>query len=581
MQQAANPQLDTIRSRLPFVVVGLVIFAFYVLLRLAYFQYLSPEVLSYMENLRDSNYNRTLRLAAARGIIYDRHGEVLAVNTLDYEIGISPNLVSDARETSRQLASLLDATELEIFEFISSSEPWVQLARPVNAEVARQIDVLDLGGVTIDPIPRRSYPQGTLASHILGFVNLDLEGHYGVEGYYQTQLVGQVRERQISNIPFDLPQSGFEEDRGRDIILTLDRDLQFIAESELQQAIDETGASRGTIIIMEPRTGEILALANNPSFDPNAYFEIENPRLLSNPAIADQFEPGSVMKVLTVAAALEQGLVTPQSTYFDQGRIDVGGVTIFNWDREAHGNVDVTQILVQSLNVGAATLSTSMGPNNFYHMLHEFGVSEPTGVDLDGEISGIMHVPGDEDWTDSQLGTNAFGQGLAVTPLQMLTAVNAIANSGLMMQPHVVLEIRAGNEVYVSQPSALGRPISAETAQIVTEMMVATVRDGVDNASVDGYTIAGKSGTAEIPSPIGYEQSAWIMSFVGFFPADDPQVSVFIKLDRPTSGRWSSEVTAPIFQRLAERLVILMEIPPDDIRHALAAEGGSVSGIRR
>lgn len=581
MQQAANPQNEMIRQRLPFVVAALITFALYVLFRLAYFQYLSPEVLSYMDSLRDSNYHRNLRLAAARGLIYDRHGEVLAVNMLDYEIGISPNLVADARETARELAEALDKNYLEIFDLINQSVPWVQLARPVSAEVARQVELLDIGGVTIERIPRRSYPQGTLASHLLGFVNLDLQGHYGVEGYYQQQLAGRVRDRQISNIPFDVPQSGWEEDHGRDIILTIDRDLQFVAEAELQQAITETGAQRGTIIIMNPRNGDILALANLPSYDPNAYYEIDDPRLLNNPAISQQYEPGSVMKVLTVAAGLEMGIVTPESTYYDNGRMDVGGVSIFNWDREAHGTVDVTQILVQSLNVGAATLSTSMGPNNFYHMMHEFGIGQPTGIDLEGEIAGTMHVPGDPDWSDSQLGTNSFGQGLAVTPLQMITAINAVANGGLMMQPHVVLEIRDGSEIFTSQPTALGRPISAETARMVTDMMVAAVRDGIDSASIVGYTIAGKSGTAEIPSPVGYESSAWIMSFVGFFPADDPQVSVFIKLDRPTSGRWASEVVAPIFQRIAEQLVILLEIPPDDIRHALAAEGGSLHEINR
>jgi cell division protein FtsI/penicillin-binding protein 2 len=581
MQQAANPQQDILRQRLPFVIGGLVVFSIYVLFRLAYFQYLSPEVISYMDSLRDSNYHRNLRLAAARGLIYDRHGEVLAVNMLDYEIGISPNLVADARETARELAEALGQDYLDVFDAINQSVPWVQLARPVSAEIARQVELLDITGVTIERIPRRSYPQGTLAAHLLGFVNLDLQGHYGVEGYYQQQLAGRVRDEQISNIPFDVPQSGLEEDHGRDIILTLDRDLQFVAEAELQQAITETGAQRGTIIIMNPRNGEILAMANLPAFDPNAYYEIDDPRVLNNPAISEQYEPGSVMKVLTVAAALEQGIVAPASTYYDNGRIDVGGISIFNWDREAHGTVDVTQILVQSLNVGAATLSTSMGPNNFYHMMNEFGVGQPTGVDLEGEIGGTMRVPGSAEWSESQLGTNSFGQGLAVTPLQMLTAVNAIANGGLMMQPNIVREIRDGNEIFQSQPTALGRPISAETARLVTEMMVATVRDGVDRASVAGYSIAGKSGTAEIPSPIGYESSAWIMSFVGFFPADDPQVSIIIKLDRPTSGRWASDVVAPIFQRITERLVILMEIPPDDIRHALAAEGGAFHEINR
>ena len=580
MQAATNPN-DILRRRLPVIIVGMVLFSLYLLWQVASFQWLSPQVRAYMSTIADANYTQRLELAAARGLIYDRDGEIMAVNTLDYEIGISPNLVTEPRRVATSLAPILGRNELELFELITSSRPWVSLARPASAEVAQQVTALDLGGIQIDPIPRRSYPQGTLAAQLLGFVNLDLVGHYGVEGYYQDQMAGQIRERFLSNIPFDLPQGGWEEDHGRDIILTIDRDVQFLVESELLAAINSTNAKSGTIIVMDPRNGEILALANQPSFDPNNFYDIDNPAILQNPAISAQFEPGSIMKVMTVASALETGAITPQWTYYDEASINVGGVRITNWDRAAHGNVDVTQVLVQSLNVGASTISTLMGPNSFYDMMDKFGFGRPTGIDLQGEAAGTLHVPGDENWSESMLGTNAFGQGVAVTPLQLVNAINAVANGGLMMQPHVVREIRDGDRVYVSQPSSLGRPISPETARVVTEMMVATVRDGIDQAQVAGYTIAGKSGTAEIPSPVGYESGAWIMTFAGFLPADNPQVVIFIKLDRPTSGDWASQVAAPIFQRLAERLVVLLEIPPDDIRHALAAQGGAVGAIHR
>lgn len=583
MQQTNTSQQESLRRRLPFVVAGMVIFSVYLLLRLATFQSLPQSVVSYMRTQSDANYTRKLVLAAARGLVYDRHGELLAVNTLDYEIGISPNLVApqERAEVARKLAAGLERTELEIFEILTSDTTWVQLQRPAAADVAQAIEDLDLPGVTINAIPRRSYPQGTLASQVLGFVNLDLEGHYGIEGHYHNRLAGRIREREISRIPFDLPQTDFEEDRGRDIILTLDRDLQFLAESQLLQAITETDATGGTIIIMNPRNGDVLAMASQPSFDPNAFFDIEDPSLLINPAISEQYEPGSLIKVLTVASALEKGTITPQWAYYDEGRIDVGGVPISNWDRRAHGNINVTQVLVQSLNVGASTIALEMGPTDFYGMFAQFRVGQVTGIDLQGEAEGAMDVPGDPNWSESELGTNSFGQGIAMTPIQVLTAVNAIANDGLMMQPRVVQEIRDGDTIERSQAAALGRPISAETANLVTDMMVATVRDGLDRAVVDGYTIAGKSGTAEIATPIGYAQNEWIMSFVGFLPADDPQVSILIKLDRPQTGRWASEVAAPVFQRLAERLVIMLEIPTDDIRLVLAEQGGSVAGIQR
>jgi cell division protein FtsI/penicillin-binding protein 2 len=288
------------------------------------------------------------------------------------------------------------------------------------------------------------------------------------------------------------------------------------------------------------------------------------------------------MKVLTIAAALQQEVITPEWAYNDQGRLELGGIVIENWDKNAHGSVNTTQILVESLNVGAATVSQAMGTEKFYNMMALFGIGSPTGVDLEGEEAGTLSIPGDPDWSESQLGTNAFGQGVAVTPLQMLTAISAIANDGLIMQPRIVLQIIDGTDVFTSQATGLRRPISTETAHLVRDMMVATVRDGLDGkASVPGYTVAGKTGTAEIPTPIGYEPDQWIMTFVGFLPADDPQVAVLIKLDRPTSGRWASEVVSPIFRRLAERLVILLEIPADEIRFALSAGGGSVEEIHR
>ncbi len=564
-------QDEMVRRRLPLVIAVLVIVSLLLLGRLISFQYqLAPEVRNYLESLANSSYHRTLRLAAARGLIYDRGGQPLAVNTLEYKIGISPNLVSDRRGTATQLAAMLGLNELETFELVSSRRPWVLLAPRVSAEVGQQVTEAKIPGVTIEPVARRSYPQGTLAAQLIGFVGGDLKGYYGVEGYYQDQLVGRERDQLVSTIPFDVPQMP-QADRGADIILTVDRDIQFLAESELQRAITQTGALRGTIIIMNPRNGDILAMANYPSFDPNAYFNVDDPNLQRNPAIGEQYEPGSVLKVLTIAAALDNGTIAPQSTYIDQGRLEQAGIVVENWDRQAHGITDMTQILVQSLNVGAATVSLQMGPNDFYRRMRAFGLGQTTGIDLQGEARGTMLVPGDPDWSESNLLTNSYGQGIAVTPLQLLTAISAIANGGLMMQPHVVYQVRDGDQVYTSEPSTLGRPISEETARVVTEMMVAVVRDGLDGrASVPGYTIAGKTGTAQIPVPgLGYDPRGSIVTFVGFLPADNPQVSVLVKLDRP-SDYWGSVTAAPVFARLAERLVILLNIPPDDIRRALA-----------
>ncbi len=576
------PQQEILRKRLPVVIGLLLAVSGVLLLRLLSFQFpLDPAVDTYLSNLRDSGYGRTLSLAGARGNIYDRHGETLAVNTLEYRVGVSPSLVADARLTATQLSTILGLNELTIYEAITSNATWVPIAPSVSAELTQRLRALDLPELDFEAVPHRSYPQGSVAAQILGFVGGDLRGYYGVEGHYNDQLAGQVYQTSQSYIPFAVPLTDWQQERGRDVVLTIDRDVQFVAESELLDAINTYQAQSGSVIVMNPRNGDILAMASYPSFDPNTYFNIEDEKLLANPLISEQYEPGSTFKVVVMASALETGTITRDWGYNDTGQIVVGGQTISNWNRRSFGYSNATQVLVESLNVGMATIGTMMGTTNFYTMMDKFGMGKETGIDLEGEQAGTMYVPGDELWSESNLGMNSFGQGIAMTPLQLITAVSAIANDGLMMQPRVVHEVVEGDQVFATRPVTLGRPISAETAHIVRDMMVQVVNEGLDGqASLEGYTIAGKTGTAEIPTPIGYMPGASIGSFIGFFPADDPQVIVLVKLDRP-ADYWGSQTAAPAFRQLAERLAILLEIPTDDVRMQLAAQGGSVNGISR
>jgi cell division protein FtsI/penicillin-binding protein 2 len=574
-----SPQQQTLRKRLPVVITVLVVASFALLIRLIWFQApQDPRVISYLQSVRDANYRRLQRLPGERGNIYDRDGQPLAVNSLEYEVGLSPNLISNPTRIAQRLAAILNLPEEQIYAQATSSQQWVLLARPVSADVGQQVAELDLLGIIVNPIQRRYYPQGTLAAQVLGFVGENESGprgFYGVEGYYEDQLSGRALTEEVSNIPFDIPNDQETNDRGSDLVLTIDREIQYLIESELNLAISAEGADGGTIIVMNPRNGDILAMASYPSFDPNNV-NASSPDDLGNPAISDIYEPGSVMKVITVAAALQTGAISPSWTYYDQASIEVGGIPIQNWDDQSHGAIDVTQLLVQSLNVGAATVSLTMGPNSFFDMVQQFGFSRATGVDMQGEASGLLSVPGDSEYSDSLLATVAFGQGVSCTPLQMLTAVNAIANGGLMMQPRIVSQIVDDGQVIDLQPTVLGRPISSETARIVTDMMVQVVQNGVDNnATVPGYTIAGKTGTAQIPTPVGYELDGSIASFIGFFPAEDPQVSILITLSRPV-GYWGSVAAAPVFARIAGRLVILLGIPPDSVRQSLS--DGAVGG---
>ena len=584
IRRERNPQQDLINRRLPFVVAFLVMTAFALLVKISSYQWLSPEREREIKLRGEQNVSSTRRLPAERGIIYDRGGQPLAFNTIQYEIGVSPNLITSDRKqgVATQLAIILGLDEFDIYQKISAPSQWQQIARPVNAEVGQQVADEEMFGVIINPLSKRFYPQGLLAGQLIGFViedNDNTRGALGVEESYNAQLAGRVVNQEIINVPFQLPiDQPIKSQHGTDLVLTIDRDVQFWVEYELQQAVLESGSDGGTIIVMDPRNGDILAMASTPLFDPNNFGDYRA-NDLKNAAISNVYEPGSTMKVLTVAGALQSGAITPQWTYNDQGVFSIGGIDVKNWDRQAHGVTDVSTALSQSLNVGMATIATEMGQERFYTSMRSFGFGQRTGIDLPGEEAGILRMPGDSDWSESNLATNSFGQGVSITPLQMITAVSAIANDGLMMQPRIVRQIVNGDTVTNAQPMAIGRPISAVVAKEVTTMMLRAVAEeggGVPLAQVPGYTIAGKTGTAEIPSPTGYESGTSIASFVGFFPADDPQVIILVKLDRPDEY-WGSVVAAPVFKTLAERLVILLGIPTDDIRRQLQASGGRVN----
>jgi cell division protein FtsI/penicillin-binding protein 2 len=359
-----------------------------------------------------------------------------------------------------------------------------------------------------------------------------------------------------------------------ELVLTLDRTVQALVEAELERSVQEYQAEGGTIIVMDPRTFEILALASLPNYDPGRYNDFYGlePLPFEDPAVSKQYEPGSVFKVLTVAAALDAGLVTPETTYYDQGWIEVGGLVVANASRQAYGERTVADIMIHSLNVGTAWLSAKMGPDIFYRYLQKFGIGQVTGVGLAGEVAGQLLLPQDyERWHDSNLGVNSFGQGLAVTPLQMISAVATVANDGARLRPHVVARrVAPDGAVSTFRSEIEARVISPQTARMLMEMMVRTVDEGVPSARVPGYRVAGKTGTAQIPIPGGYDREATIVSFVGFGPVPDPRLVILVKLDRPKSSSWASDTAAPVFQRLAARLFVTLGIPPGGMEVAVA-----------
>jgi cell division protein FtsI/penicillin-binding protein 2 len=434
--------------------------------------------------------------------------------------------------------------------------------------MGEQIAALKRSGVRADPHPQRYYLQGNLAAQVLGFVNQEGKAFYGVEAFYQEFLTGAstLRNVQTSDEPLPAALAPFiPSPVGRDLILTLDLGIQRLVESELEHALEYYGAQAGTVIVMDPRTGEILAMANEPNFDPNRFYDSDR-RQWANNAISLQYEPGSVVKVVTLAAGLDSEAIRPDQTFQDSGVLEVGGREIRNSDRRAYGNITLADILAHSLNTGAAQVSLAMGTDTFYRYLRRFGFGRVTEVDLAGEISGTVKDPSSAVWSESDLATNAYGQGVAVTPLQLITAASFIANDGVAMRPHIVRQMVDHGRVIPVRPRPYQRAIQVETARQMKKLMTEATERGIDVALIPGYKVAGKTGTAQVPTSTGYREDISIATYVAFLPADDPQIIVLVKLDRPTRSIWASEVAVPVFQRIASELVRMLDIPPDEIR---------------
>ncbi|MCD6518411.1 MAG: penicillin-binding protein 2, partial [Anaerolineae bacterium] len=475
----------------------------FLLVRLAWWQ-LSPhpELIS----LAMGGIQKPSVIPAVRGSILDATGHYLAVTTVRYTVGVSPRLLTEAqkRELAPKLAQILGEPEERIRQLLALDDrEYVLLKREAPASARAEIEALGPAAVAfnVEPKFRRLYPNGELAAHVLGFVGHEGRGEYGVEQYYEQELRGSDGQWGGIQGPWGeqilaLPGKYKPVRDGANLILTLDRNIQYVAESILRQGIKQNKASAGTIVVLDPRTGAILAMANYPAYNPQFYWRVEKPERYINTAVSALYEPGSVFKPLTLAAALEARVIRPDDTYDDRGEIIVGGQRIKNSDRRAHGRTTMTGILAHSLNVGAAYVATLLGPTRFYEMMRRFGFGEITGVDLALESGGLMRVPGDSLWHISDLGTNSFGQGIAVTPLQVVAAYAAIANDGVLMRPYIVSEICYGDHTERKQPFRVRRVISEQVAQEITQMMVDAVEIGMRKAVLPGYKFAGKSGTA-------------------------------------------------------------------------------------
>lgn len=542
-----------------------------------------------------------------RGHIYDRWGRLLAGSSEVYELGLNLPDVTDPENIADTVSSVVGMNRTEVLDLIKTSLAterlvYITLKKDVTPEQiqelatlqkqlsdqaakssAKELDELpSLGGLLWTPRLQRTYPEYSLASSILGFFayrDLDSgQGYFGVEQKYNHLLAGAPVEIYVSPDPYKMMDNQPTVPPGVSLVLTIDREIQAMVEEVLDRAVTENGAESGTVVIMDPRNGEILAMASTPRLNLNEYWkygEVFPAPTPFNRAVEQTYEPGSVFKVITMAAGLDSGTVSRDSEFLDTGVINVGGVNIHNWDRRAWGPQSMTGCLQHSLNVCMANIAVEMGPSTFYSYLQRFGIGHKTGIDISGEVNYPLSTTGDPNWYPVNLGTNSFGQGLSTTPIQMVTAISAIANNeGKMMSPHVLKAMVEEGEQYSNSPQIISNPITAETARTLSEMLAVSLETEASDALVEGYRVAGKTGTAEIAGPDGYTSSLTNASFVGWGPIDDPRFIVYVWLEKPTTSMWGSVVASPVFSEIVSKLVILMDLPPDAVRQQLAAQTG-------
>lgn len=509
---------------------------------------------------------RVIEFAARRGAILDRDGQALAVSVDMKTIYADPYFVESPRRTAAELAPVLGdhADAGELAAKLTEKARYVYLARQVSAEVADRVEALDLPGIYSETEPKRFYPGGRLASHVIGFVDVDGKGLAGVELQYQQVLEGRPGRMTIEQDPQGrpLPQadSSYQEPRqGRELFLTIDKELQYFTEATLAEAAKAYDASGGSAVVMRPSSGEILAMANVPDFDPNdagGYAESAH----RNRAVTDLYEPGSAFKAVTLSAALDAGTVTPRRKFIVPASWAYAG-EVFN-DSHVHPteSMRVIDIITESSNVGTIKIGLEFDDGVFRRYVRDFGFGSPTGLDFPAEQPGL--VPDSESWTGSTEATVPIGQGIAVTPMQMASAYSTIANEGVWVEPKLLLSTVDSAGRTSSSPPASRRVISEGAIDDATKMLTRVVDMGTGVAAqIQGYDVAGKTGTAQKPLPAGGYGNSYVGSFAGFAPARDPEIAVVVVLDEPTPI-WGGLTAAPTFRTIAEFALSHLRVAP-------------------
>lgn len=451
-------------------------------------------------------------------------------------------------------------------------DPYEPLIRKVSEEKIKELEALKLPGIHFSEESARFYPFGKIGSQLVGFVGEDQSGkkigRYGLELFFESRLRGKEGilqgEKDVFGRIIPLKVKMEEAQNGEDLYLTIDRNIQFVACSKLEQAVKKHQASSGSVVILNPQTGEILAMCGFPDFDPNNFSEVKDFSVFNNPVVSQAYEPGSVMKAITMAAGLDLGLVNPETTYEDKGFVQIGPHTIYNAEKKAFGTQTMIQVLEKSLNTGAIFVANKIGLDKFRDYLLNFGFGQKTGIELPNENPGDISNLNENKII--YLATASFGQGISVTPIQLAQAFAAIANGGKLMKPYLVEKIMRNNEVILkNNPTVVRQVISTKTALILSGMLVNVVENGHGKrAGVPGYFVAGKTGTAQIPiiGGKGYEPNATIGTFAGFAPVENPRFVMVVRIDRPKDVQFAESSAAPLFGEIAQYLLQYLEVKP-------------------
>ena len=582
-----NAELRRARHRQMFIFLLVCLGMAILLVRLYYWQVLQSQSGYKLAQLANKEHIQNAILDAPRGLIYDIQGHILATNIVRDDVYVEPlqftvdhpdNMQSELAAFINTLHRVLPKVSIEKLQgAFASGLPTARIAVAIDPSQSAQLHELQLPDVFLQPRTWRTYPGGNLAAQILGFVTQNdagNHGNYGIEGQYDSLLEGKpgsiTAETDLQGNPLDLGATNEQPAiNGANLTLTINSTIEYMVQAALTGAVKQLQADSGTVVVINARTGAVVALAGDPTFDPNHYGQfasqegcLGSEEVFFNPALYCAYEPGSTMKVVTMAAALDQGLIIPATTLDDPGCMTFSDApAVCNWELKAYGTESMTQVLIHSANVGAAYVAHNiLGANRYYPYLARFGFGQPSGID-GPEAAGSYRSPANQGWTVSDLTRQAFGQSILATPLQVAMAYQAIANGGEMMHPYMVAAINNNGHVVTTQPRPERRVISAHAAELLTEMLVQSAVHGfAQPAQVAGYSIAAKTGTATTQGLSADETEA---SVAGFIPASNPQFVILVKLDRPKVAIYGSTAAAPLWHTVAQQLMWYYAIPPD------------------